>query len=257
MFKSVLAYFIICTSALLFSCNGSTPKEEDTPPLHKEKLEVAFEERVKNEIAAKLSIPGNEKYELKIYKEHLNGDDKEDAIITVNRLNYAMDVAAKDKTAKRAEFGYMGPYNYFFFYDGKLDRISVPLTISSSAKGSLGVKFENIQSQMYKDVMIEYRIRNSCFRNYYLIENGSLLLVFQWKVFDMVGTDNYEANYFSYQPGTLSLAKDIVISKGKIKNYSKNISDVYAYNPEIEKEGDELYRFFYDPREMAYMTKKQ
>lgn len=251
---------LIFISLILVACSTQNNKEnkENTKKDSSEKTATIsnFETRIKREIEAKLNIPATEKYALAINKAHLNGDEKEDAIVTINRLEFALNEAAKTNTAKRAELGFMGNYNYFFYYDGALDRVSIPMPIASSAKAPLKVYFENIQSEIYKDAIIEYRIRNSAFRNYYLIENGSLGLVFQWKLFDQIGTDNYEANFISYQPGTITLAKDIIISKGKISNYSKNISNVYTYNPTIEKNGEELYRFFYDNRTGKYMTKK-
>lgn len=252
--KIVIPFFLLI---LLFSCKSKTDEKDVFNNLIIEgKENMSFEERMKREIEAKLSIPVTEKYKIEIFKAHLNRDEKEDAIITVNRLNFAMDEASKeDSPAKRAELGYMGNYNHFFFYDGKLDKVSIPMTVASSAKSPLKVVFNNVQSDIYQDVSIEYRIRNSAFRNYYLIESGSLLLVFQWKLYDQVGLDNYEANFLEYQEGSISLAKDILVYKGKIKNYSKNIGDVYKYNPEIEKNGDLLYRFFYDPKTAKYMTK--
>lgn len=252
-----MKYMLILAFLLaLYSCSDSTEVKNDSEKKQIGK-EVDFETRVKREIETKLDIPPTEKYTFEIHKAHLNGDEKEDAVITVNRLEFAMEEAAKNQTAKRAEFGYMGNYNYFFYYDGQLDKVSVPVMVASSAKAPLRVSFEKIQSDIYNDIIIEYRIRNSAFRNYYQIENGSLMLVFQWKLFDFVGTDNYEANFIKYQPGTYSLVKDIVIYRGKIKDYTKQIPDVYQYNPTIEKGGEELYRFFFDPRSDVYVTKKQ
>ena len=255
--------FMLVLSFLLalYGCSDS-PKvnndaEQESPENEKDNKNLDFETRIKREIEAKLSIPATEKYTLEIHKAHLNADEKEDAVITVNRLEFAMEEASQGQTAKRAEFGYMGNYNFFFFYDGQLDKISVPVTVASSAKSPLRVSFDNIQSEIYKDVIIEYRIRNSAFRNYYQIENGSLMMVFQWKLFDFAGTDNYEANFIEYQPGTYSLAKDIVIYQGTIKNYNKQIPDVYKYNPVIEKGGKELYRFFFDPGSNVYATNKK
>ncbi|MGV3631527.1 MAG: hypothetical protein ACO1O6_09975 [Bacteroidota bacterium] len=244
---------------ILLSCTGKPEEKnvfgQETKP--KETSDLKFEERIKREVEAKLSIPATETYQLEIKKAHLNADEKEDAVITVNRMELAQKEAADDKTGNRARLGYMGNYNYFFYYDGKIDKISIPMSIGSSGKAPLKASFDNIQSDIYQDLIIEYRIRNSAFRNYYVIENGSLALVFQWKLFDMVGDENYEANYIQYEPGSMSLAKDIIIYKGKIKNYSPKIPDVYSYSPEIEKNGPMLYRFFYDPASMKYMTKKQ
>lgn len=251
-----LLYTII--TLFLISCGGNVQeKDKIDSDKNDSKSEMNFDERAKREIEAKLSIPSTEKYNIQIHKEYLNSDDLKDAIILVNRLEFAKEEAKKETNSKRAEFGYMGNYNYFFYYDGKLDKISIPMIIASSAKAPLSVKFENVQSEIYKDVLIEYRIRNSAFRNYYLIENGTMQLVFQWKLFDLVGNENYEANYLEYQNGSLSLAKDIIIYKGKIKNYSTKIGDVYTYNPTIEKDGGELYRFFFDPKTYKYMTKNR
>jgi hypothetical protein len=80
--------------------------------------------------------------------------------------------------------------------------------------------------------------------------------MFQWKLFDNVGTAYPEANFITYDKGSMSLFKDILIYTGKIKNYSPDIADVYTYNPEIEKAGGLQYRFFYDPRSLKYMTRE-
>ncbi len=240
------------------SCNTAPEEKKDVfnQTIIENKDKLKFEERLKREIEVKLDIPKTEKYTLEIHKGHLNSDEKEDAIITVNRLEFAIQKSKKNKNSQSDNYGYLGNYNYFFYYDGKMDRVSVPMSIGSSAKAPLKVSLENIQSEIYKDVTIEYRIRNSAFKNFYSIEANSLMLVFQWKLYDMVGTDTYEANYLEYQAGTVTLAKDILVYKGKIKNYSKAIPDVYNYNPIIEKDGEELHRFFYMPQEYKYMTKK-
>lgn len=240
------------------SCNTAPEEKKDVfnQTIIENKDKLKFEERLKREIEVKLDIPKTEKYTLEIHKGHLNSDEKEDAIITVNRLEFAIQKSKKNKNSQSDNYGYLGNYNYFFYYDGKMDRVSVPMSIGSSAKAPLKVSLENIQSEIYKDVTIEYRIRNAAFKNFYSIEANSLMLVFQWKLYDMVGTDTYEANYLEYQAGTVTLAKDILVYKGKIKNYSKAIPDVYNYNPIIEKDGAELHRFFYMPQEYKYMTKK-
>ncbi len=182
---------------------------------------------------------------------------EEDAIITVNRYNFALEEASRSENpSKNAEMGYIGNYNYFIYYDGKLKKFSNPIKVPSSPKAPLKVLFDNIQSEVYKDITIEYRIRNSAFRNYYLIANGNIQIMFQWKLFDNVGTAYPEANFITYEKGSMSIFKDILIYTGKIKNYSPVIPDVYTYNPEIEKAGGLQYRFFYDPRSLKYMTRK-
>jgi len=244
----------------LFSCQqGGESKENEGQKISVDKNETKtfknFEERIKHEVMEKLSIASNEKFSMEIYHEHLNNDEKRDAIVTVNRLEFAINNASKtDNPAKRAELGYMGSFNHFFFFDGAKDELSFPVVVPSSAKAPLEVYFEHIQSENYKDLIIRYRIRNAAFRNYYLIQNLSLQLVFQWKDFDQIGEDNYVANFYEYEEGTFCLVKDILIYKGKIKNYSTNIPDIYNYKNEIIKTNQLEYRFMFDPKRGKYVT---
>lgn len=244
----------------LFSCQQAVENNENTEqevavekndPTHFKN----FEERVKYVVMEKLAIPSNEKFSFEIKREQLNADEKEDAIILINRLEFAINEAAKtENPSKRAELGYMGSFNHFIYYDGAKDEFSFPVVVPSSAKAPLKVYFEHLQSENYKDIIIEYRIRNSAFRNYYALNNLDLQLVFQWKTFDRIGESMYEANYFTYEEGTFCLVKDIVIYKGKIKDYSTSIPDIYNYNKEIIKTNQLEYRFMFDPNKGKYVT---
>ena len=253
-----LGLFILCL--FFISCNEKVDSGVDTKEVFEsvDKLEnLPFDERVKREVEGKIGIPANEKYTLSVHKAHLNADNNEDAIVLVNRLQFAIDEAAKsENAAKMAELGYMGNYNYFIYYDGKLNKFSNPITVASSPEAKLKVVFENIQSEVFKDVSIEYRIRNSAFRNYYLIKDGILQIMFQWKLFDYIGTATPEANFISFEKGTMSSFKDIVVYEGKIKGYTPQISNVYSYDPVIEKSTVQLHRFFFDPKTLKYYTKK-
>lgn len=255
-----MKYWYLVMAFVFFSCSEAANKNGDnkTEGKTEDTLQPNFEERVKQELAFKLGIAPEEKFRLSIYKAHLNNDGVEDAIITVNRLEFAEKEAQQSPNGDvKRSYGYMGSYNSFFMYDGKLDKISVPMNIASSAKTPLQVNFENVQSEDFKDVCITYRIRNSAFKNYYFLQNDQLLLVFQWKLFDQVGVQNYEANYLTYEEGSYSTAKDILIYKGKIKNYSTTIPDVYSYNPVIESDKELKYRFFFDPVGKKYMTQSK
>lgn len=237
----------------MVSCTGEkteTGNAEEAP-----KVKLTFEERVNRHVTGSLSIPATEKVDIKTYKAHLNADNSEDAIITVCRLDYAMKQTAKlPNAAQIAEFGYMGNYNYFVYYDGKLDKFSVPVPVASSARTPLSVKFDNIISETYKDLTIEYRIINSAYRNYYSLNNGVLQKIFMVKLFDHIGTDNPESVFIEYDKGSISNAKDILVYAGKIRNYSKNIDNVYTYTPDVEKTSKLLFRWFYSPSDMQYMT---
>lgn len=251
-------FFLGICFTFLYSCTETTEVETDEP--QKEEMEDlsdrSIEERAEMEIRSALKASPDEIMSIKIYKENLNEDDIEDALITVNRLDFAMEkAAASDKAAKFAEIAYLGNHNYIFFYDGRLKRISVPLAIPSSPKAELKIEFKNIVTEAYKDILIDYRLTKSIFRDYYHISNGSLDLVFQWKVFDNFGTPTPEANYYQYGevPGTFSLSRDIIIYQGKIENYDSK-ADFFKFNPEISKTDKELIRFFYDPKQRKYVT---
>ncbi len=210
----------------------------------------------KQYIDAQLTIPSSEKYDLQIYKEQLNNDDKMDAIITVNRLEFALnEAAASNKTAKMAEIGFMGNYNYLFFYDGKSSQITSHMLVSSSPYAPLKIHFNNITSERYKDILVDFRVLNASFRDFYTINNQGLTKIFEWKNFDGLGSGKPEAFHFEYDKGTLSDRKDILV-KSATYTQPTNIKDIYTYEPTLTFSNELIYRFFYHPETDKYMTRK-
>ncbi len=234
------------------SCGESSdePIVAEDETISETQNDAQFDARAKREIMAKLSIPPNEKFTLSVYREYINSDTVKDAIVTVNRLAYAMDEAIKSgKQAKKAETGFMGNFNFFFYYDGAKDQFSVPLPVPSTPGRPLDVSFQHILSATSTDVVIDYRVRNSGWRSYYSIFNESdLALVFQWNQFDKVGEDAPIALFHGTVPNADSPYKDICIYQSEIDGYNKNIGDIYSYVPQITKAGTLLYRFTFDPR---------
>jgi hypothetical protein len=211
----------------------------------------------KRHVEAQLRILANENYELKIYKENLDGDDKQDAIITVNRLNFAIEEAANSPNpAKRAEIGYMGNFNFFFYYDGAKDLISPPIVVASSPLLPLKVSFENISSNHYKDILIDFRIRNSSFKDFFTIINGTPRRVFEFRNFDGMGTTKSECYSFNYAPGSYSSFKDIQVMRANLGAIPKD-ADLNTFEPVITSTKELLYSFFYVPQEGKYMTKRK
>ncbi len=250
--KKIFNFLFIVT---IVGCSENKSPETVTTEKESNKKQP-LEAIIDRHVQSQLSIPATEKYTLHIYKEHLDGDDKIDAIITLNRLNFALEEANKSgKYNLRKELGFTGHYNYIFYYDGGLNLISPAIIVPSSPQAELVVKFENISTAAFKDVLVDYKIRNSSFRNYYNIMNHSPVQVFQWKLYDYLGEKNIEANYIEYSNGTVGLAKDILIYKGKLKN-GNNVKDIYNFFPEIEKDGELIHRFFYLDKEGKYFTKK-
>lgn len=246
-------YYFLLPLVFLMSC-GET--EEDTLTTESDETEVTrendaeFNARAKREVSGKLSIPANEKYTVQVYREYINSDTIMDAIVTVNRLEYAMDEAIKSgKQAKKAETGFMGNYNFFFYYDGAKDQFSVPLPVPSSPGRPLDVSFEHILSETSNDIVIGYRVLNSGYQSYFSVFNESdLALVFQWKQFDKIGDPQPEAYIQKAVTTPDSPYKDICIYQSQIDGYSTNIGDIYSYVPQISKQGTLLYQFTFDPR---------
>ncbi len=251
-------FLIIAVGSILASCNSDNKAEKSVSDEPENNVELtSLEDRVKRHIESSLTIPATENYTFKIYKENLDGDKKEDAIISVNRLEFAMNEAAKSKNpVKQAEIGFMGNHNYIFYYDGALDQLSPHIPIPSSPNAALQIQFENISSPSYKDVLIDFRIVNGCFRDFFTIINHAPQRIFQWKVFDGINKSKTEAYGFKYEQGKLSDSKDILVMKAKFKQNQKE-NNVYAYQPKIEESKDILYRFFFYPKEGKYITMKE
>ena len=217
---------------------------------------VGVESMAKRHIEANLQIPSNEKYAYKIYKAHLDGDDKIDAVIAVNRLEFAINKASIDgKTAKRAELGYMGNYNYLFYYDGGLNQISPNIPIPSSPKAPLNILFEHVTSTAFKDIIVEYRILNASYRDYFTVTNHTPRRVFSWKNFEGINATEKEAFCFSYAEGTMGPSRDILVKKATFQQ-EQEVTNMYTYIPKIIESEEILHRFFYHPKMDKYVTKK-
>lgn len=251
-------FLFVFIAFFVFACNESPSSneiekvDETTIPENHGDLETY----AKRHVTVKLGIPSTEKFDLKIYKENLDGDDKEDAIITVNRKEFAINEAAQSPNpAKRAEIGFMGNYNYIFYYDGGLDLISPPIAIPSSPLLPLKVRFESILSGDYKDILIDFRIRNASYMDVYNVKEHTPRRIFQWKNFDGMGTQNYEANSFRFVTSTLG-TKDIEVVQSSLGNVPKD-ADLNTFEPELIPGKNVLYRFFYDHKEGKFMTLKK
>ena len=256
--KSRLLYHLIFLCLLFQACQENS--SDDLPVVDESQLpddKGDLETYAKRHVQAQLGIPATEKYTLNLYKENLDGDDKQDAIITVNRLNFAIEEAANSENpAKRAEIGYMGNFNFFFYYDGAKDMISPPIVIASSPLLPLKISFENISSENYKDIVIDFRIRNSSFRDFFSVINRTPRRVFEFRNFDGMGTSKSECYSFQYTTGSYSAFKDIQVFKANFGAVPAN-ADLNTFEPSINPTSELLYTFFYVPQEGKYMTKKK
>ncbi len=254
MINKLIFCFVL---AFISSCGDSKSKETVLPEVTEDNSKQTVEKMAERHIESKLSIPATEKYTYKIYKEHLDDDGKIDAIITVNRMEFAMDEASRsNNTAKLAEIGFMGNYNFLFLFDGGLNMISPQIAIPSSPMAELVVSFENIQSDKFKDVLVDFRIKNASYKDYYVISNHIPRRVFQWKNYDGLTSKISEAYYFEYGDGTMTEMKDILVKKAILKQPTKEV-DVSKYTPELTKTDELVFRFFYHPKEGKYMTMRK
>lgn len=242
---------------ILISCNN-TATEELIEPEVIDQAELSDEELIKRNVESRLSIKGNEDYSLTIYEGNLNGDENPDKVIAVNLLDRALKEAIESgNVVKRAELGYMGKFNYLFFMDGQTKEISEPIAVASSPHAKLSVQFANIRSEAYQDVMVDFRVRNSCFRRFYTLINNQPRQTFEMKIFDGLGTPTTEAYYAKFEPGSYSLAKDIVVYKGLLEEMTfEDPMGIYKAQPEIEQTKEFERRWFFNDHERKYFTEK-
>lgn len=234
----------------------STAEKPSQPSPEKQIAGEDLESRAKRHAEAQLQIPVTEQYGLKIFKAHLDSDGKEDAIIAVNRLEHALEGAAKNpNSAKMAEIGFVGNHNLIFFYDGGLDQISPAIAVPSSPYVPLEIQFAPITAPNYQDVMVSYRIRNSAYRAFFTVVNHTPTRFFEWPEFDEIGTPRAEGFAFQFTESTLQPRKNIQIYAAKIE-LADTVNNYFVARPRLVKTSNLLHEFFYLPAKQTYVTKK-
>lgn len=226
-----------------------------------EKPEVieTLDQKIAHHIEAVLRIPATEKYTVETFSAQMNTDDSLDMIITVNLLDRAMEKAVNSTNlATRVESGYMGRYNFIFFYDGASKKISREIPVPSSALANLTVKFEHIRSEAYFDVLVEYKLENASFTRFFTVINRLPKEIFEMMNYDGLGDIENKAYYVEYDDGSYSLAKDILIYKGRLEQIKFNDpKKVFNYSPKIEKTNELDRRWFFNDNDLKYYAKKR
>jgi len=204
-----------------------------------------------------LNIQEIEAYSFEIYEDYINKDSIKDAVIAINLLSFAKKESQKpNNTLVSPQLGYLGPYNCFIYFDGKSNSLSKPITVYSSAVSPLKVSFEHISAMNYKDIIIDFKIRNSSFKEIYFLSKNFPKRVFQWKNYDGLGTSNTEAYCFDYFTNEKSKAKNIRISEGSIEHISSQ-ADLFTIDPKLINTHKQVNEFFYIESEGKYFTKKE
>lgn len=253
IFSSLPIIFLL---VLLSGCGEQKTAEEATIVTKQDDddLSLPFDQRLKKYVERKLNTRPEEHYRLKIYEEHLNDDGEKDILITVNRYENAIKTAEeKNLVTKSATVGFFGNHNYMIYYSSKTNRFSEPMIVASTPQRELTISFENISSENYKDIVVDYPIRNSQFRRIYLMMDDKPYYVFQWKRYDGWGTDKIEAYCFEYGTGSYSEVKDIIINRADMKNIGKE-DDYDTIEPEITCTGQLIKRFFFNTQDRKYYT---
>ena len=238
-----------------FTSEQKSILESLSPKSNSSNFDEDFKKYVDNYIQLGLNLDTSIQINTQYYREKLNDDNSEDVIITLNLLEFAKKKAAKAANPSQlAQIGFMGDYNYILFFDGLTCKIVNETLVRSTPLSPLKVNFENISSQKYKDVLIDFRILNASYKDFYTIKNNRLTRIFQWKNFDGLGKEKNEAYYFEFGTGTLSLAKDIIVYNAKFNNPVGEF-DKFTFEPELIKTNNLFKRFFYHPETGIYMTR--
>jgi len=252
--KLIYPLFFVLAACQNEAIDTTAPVQEEQLPTKGKQSLAQYAERM---MRAKLGIQADEQLDYKIYKAQLDADGIEDAIITLNRKDFAMKEAmASPNPAKRAELGFMGNYNYFFFFDGKLDMLSPPIAIPSSPLLPLNVTFENISSEDYKDILIDFRIRNASYKDFYTVSNHTPRRIFQFKNFDGLGTGVTEAYHFEFGAGSYGPQKNIFVMEAQLGALPQG-EDKNTFIPSIKPIEKIKYTFFYLTKEGKYATLDQ
>ena len=218
---------------------------------------ISFKKKMERLIETKLDIPATEDYSIQIKRKHINPDTTSDALILINRMDYAYKRAKSNSTENFFNnTGHTGPYNYVFVYNGSTKKLISRDPFGSTSDISLTSQFLELTSAAHQDFYVNYRIRNSMFRNYYTVRKDDIYLTFSCPVFDSIGQNDPVAYAIEHPRSSVRIAKDIALYKGKIVGYnSNNIENVNAYYPkQIIKVGDLYAYFIFDQKSMKYKT---
>jgi hypothetical protein len=216
-----------------------------------------FENFIRREIEAELAINAAENYTLEIHRSRLDKDTITDAVITLNRREFGLERMKKEgKENLLKKSGYTLRENYVFVYKGSSGKVLTTPPIGSSVFHTLSVFFEQITTPGQNDFWVEYRFRNSLFRNYYTLKGETLYLTLNCPVFDQIGEENPEVFDITHRSVKTRIAKDIVIYEAVIPDYDpENIEDINDYSPSrIEAKEDIFVYFIYDNDRKSYVT---
>jgi hypothetical protein len=257
-FMEIRYLFTFSIAWILFGC------ETKEAPVNEMKADASvfvyspeYEHWIKRQVEAKLQIPATEVYDLQIHTALLDRDTLQDAVILVNRKEYAYKVASSDGNTRFEELvGFTGPYNHVFTHIGGAKEIKQAPPVGSSADFPLTVFFETISTPSQTDFFVEYRIRSSINRNYYTIDDGRVVLTFSCPLYDFEDSQNPKIYDIRHLESEVRLSKDIGLYYAKVKDYlPDSINDFNQYYPKEIIPTEDLFVFFiFDKKSKKYVT---
>lgn len=243
--------------AVITSCESNTSKDLENKENKSIKTELSREDQIARAVESKLNINAAEKYDIQIVEEYINRDTLKDALILVNRKDWAHKRAKQQGNESfMNKTGFVGPFNHVFVQlGGEKDLLSSP-PVGSSANHPLEHHFLQLTSLAQNDFYVDYRVRNSMYRNYYTVRDKQLYLTFNCPVYDSIGSPEPRAYAIKHEESSVRIAKDISMYEGKIVGYDHTtIEDPNSYEVGQIIPLPELYVYFiFDEKTMKYKT---
>ena len=240
--------------------NSNTGNKNSDQPQKDIKITVDsdnFESFVRRKVESNLKIDASENYDLKIIEAYLDKDTLKDALILINREEFAIKKAKKeDKEKILKSFGYTATENYVYVFRGASQKVLTTPGIGSSIYHMLEAGLGELTSPGQNDFWVDYRFRNSMFRNYYTMRGDKLFLTLNCPIFDNIGEQEPDAYFIEHREVEARISKDIAIYEGGILNYDPSkIEDTYNFTPDsIVKKDDVFVYFIFDPSRNKFVT---
>lgn len=263
MNKLFVALPIMILLFLIYSCSQNEKSVKEIESSSEEFVNQRIPDSIKRNFSKYLNytlqgtfqISSQENYSLNVLNIDYNGDKIIDKIISINRLDKAnIDLKNDDNPSKMLEMGQMGNYNHLILYNGFDSLFYSPITIPSSPYLPLSLSSISLRNDFTSEIQVDYRIRNAAYRSIYSINGNQAKLIFQWKLFDGLGTSNPEAYFIEIaKSGRNSSFKDINIYKAKLSALPAK-TESNTYEPNIEKNGTIFTTFFFVDAENKYFT---
>lgn len=166
------------TVFLLSSCAENAEKaEEQVKAEAKQETAITKEQQIARLVENELNIPATEEYDIQILYKNIDADTLEDALVLVNRKEAGFQNAKlNDREHFFANTGYTGLFNYVFVWLGNSKSLLKTTPVGSNVNYALRAEFLELTSKAHTDFYVEYRVKNSLYRNYYTVRGKEIFL---------------------------------------------------------------------------------